>query len=40
MKRRTQVVKTFELKALHNQKRVNAWITMPGYDPTVASLSP
>lgn len=30
MARRTRVVKTFELKALHNQKRVNAWITMPG----------
>lgn len=31
MARRTQVVRVFELKALHNQKRVNCWITVPGF---------
>jgi hypothetical protein len=30
MVRRTQFVRTFELKALHNQKRINCFITMPG----------
>jgi hypothetical protein len=38
MARRTRVVKTFELKALHNQKRVNAWITMPGFVARPASV--
>ncbi|CED85295.1 Uncharacterized conserved protein [Phaffia rhodozyma] len=31
MARRTQVVRVFELRALHNQKRVNCWITVPGF---------
>lgn len=30
MRRRTQFVTTFELKALHNQKRINCFITIPG----------
>jgi hypothetical protein len=31
MARRTQYVRVFELRSLHNQKRVNCFITMPGY---------
>jgi hypothetical protein len=31
MARRTQLVKTFELLPLHNNKRVNVIITVPGY---------
>jgi hypothetical protein len=30
MMRRTQYVRTFELKPLHNQKRINCFITVPG----------
>jgi hypothetical protein len=38
MARRTQYVRTFELLPLHNNKRVNCILTIPGYDHPLSFL--